>query len=55
MPPKKSKLSCIEGKFDAAIGGASFYRATVTHDTVRARTTYLSSFMTELKKTKEVW
>ena len=40
MPPKKSKLSCIEGTFDSPIdGGASLYRATVTYDKVRARST----------------
>jgi hypothetical protein len=54
MPPKKSKLSGIEVPFDAPIDGASFYRATVTHDKARAWSNTVSPFMTKLKKTKEV-
>ncbi len=52
MPPIKSKLICIEGTFDAPIDGASFYRATVTHDKVRARTTYCVIFYDRAEENK---
>jgi hypothetical protein len=44
MPPKKSKLSSVEGKLDTPIDGACFFRASATHDKERLRSTYTVTF-----------